>query len=77
MAHRSLKVVYVIWFFCGLFGGHRFYLRHNALGLLYLFTLGVLGIGWLVDLFLLPRLTADFNALYIDDYYGIESPLVT
>jgi TM2 domain-containing membrane protein YozV len=38
-------------FFLGLFGGHRFYLGNIQLGILYLFTFGLLGIGALIDLF--------------------------
>ncbi len=34
----------------GVFGFHRFYLQHYALGFLFLFTLGFWGIGWLIDM---------------------------
>ncbi len=36
--------------FLGAFGGHKFYEGKTGLGVLYLFTGGLLGIGMLVDL---------------------------
>jgi TM2 domain-containing membrane protein YozV/uncharacterized protein YccT (UPF0319 family) len=39
----------VLWFFLGLLGIHRFYLGHIGMGVLYLITGGLCGIGWLVD----------------------------
>ena len=40
-------------------GGHRFYFGHIGLGLLYLFTAGLFGIGWFVDLFLIGDLVRE------------------
>lgn len=37
-------------FFLGLLGGHKFYEGKTGLGVLYLFTGGLFGIGWLVDI---------------------------
>lgn len=48
----TVKQAYVIWFFFGIHGLHRFYVGYNRIGLLYFFTFGVLGLGWLVDMFL-------------------------
>lgn len=45
------------WFLClffGYLGVHKFYIGDKASGLLYLCTFGLLGIGWLVDLFTIP-----------------------
>ena len=42
-------VRFILCFFFGIFGAHYFYDRRPGLGLLYLFTWGLLGIGWLVD----------------------------
>ena len=47
------SVGYVLWLF-GFTGAHRFYYGKPVSGTLYFFTLGLLGIGWLVDLFLIP-----------------------
>jgi hypothetical protein len=48
-------VAYLIWFFLGIFGGHRFYFGHYGLGVLYFFTGGFFLIGWIIDLFLIPE----------------------
>ncbi|WP_319524091.1 TM2 domain-containing protein [uncultured Desulfosarcina sp.] len=48
-------VGYILWIF-GFTGSHRFYFGKPISGTIYFFTLGLLGIGWLVDLFLIPGL---------------------
>lgn len=50
---KSQIVALVLCFFLGLLGIHRFYLGYTGLGVLYLLTLGIFGIGWLIDLILL------------------------
>jgi len=55
---HSLLVGYVLWLF-GFLGAHRFYFGRPISGTIYLFTFGLLGIGWLVDLFLMPSLERD------------------
>lgn len=52
---HSLVVGYVLWIF-GFTGAHRFYFGKPISGTIYLLTLGLLGIGWLIDLFLMPGL---------------------
>ena len=51
---------YLLWLF-GFTGSHRFYYGRPVSGTIYFFTLGLLFIGWLVDLFLIPGMdqTAD------------------
>ena len=44
---------YILWMF-GFLGAHRFYYGKPVSGTIYFFTLGLLGIGWLIDLFLIP-----------------------
>jgi TM2 domain-containing membrane protein YozV len=51
-----LKTVgYVLWIF-GFTGSHRFYYGRPISGTIWFFTLGLLGIGWLIDLFLIPSM---------------------
>jgi len=50
--HRK-KIGYILWIF-GFTGSHRFYYGKPLIGTIYFFTFGLLGIGWLVDLFLIP-----------------------
>lgn len=52
--HRK-SVGYLLWIF-GFTGAHRFYYGKPLTGTLWFFTLGLLGIGWLIDLFLIPGL---------------------
>lgn len=46
-------LLWTIWFFFGLVGGHRFFLGNIGIGLLQLFTGGGLGIWWILDAFVL------------------------
>ncbi len=57
---HNLVVGYVLWIF-GFMGSHRFYYGKPVTGTLWFFTLGLLLIGWIVDLFLIPAMekTAD------------------
>ena len=50
---HSKVVGYVLWIF-GFMGAHRFYFGKPVSGTIYFFTLGLLLIGWIVDLFLIP-----------------------
>jgi TM2 domain-containing membrane protein YozV len=46
---RSFLVTALLWFFFGILGVHRFYLGHYGMGILYLLTAGLCGIGWIID----------------------------
>ena len=60
---HSLLVGYLLWIFWFL-GAHRFYFGRPVSGTVYLFTFGLLGIGWLVDLFLMPSLERQADSSY-------------
>jgi len=55
---RSTPVAYLLWCLCliGICGAHRIYSGKVVSGLIWLFTFGLLGIGQLVDLFLIPNM---------------------
>jgi TM2 domain-containing membrane protein YozV len=50
---HSRTIGYLLWIF-GFTGAHRFYFGKPVSGTLWFFTGGLLGIGWLIDLFLIP-----------------------
>ena len=50
--HRK-TIGYILWIF-GFTGSHRFYYGKPLIGTIYFFTFGLLGIGWIIDLFLIP-----------------------
>jgi TM2 domain-containing membrane protein YozV len=52
---HSKTVGYILWIF-GFLGAHRFYYGKPVTGTIYFFTLGLLLIGWIVDLFLIPSM---------------------
>lgn len=52
---HSKTVGYVLWLF-GFTGAHRFYYGKPVTGTIWFFTLGLLGVGWLIDLFLIPSM---------------------
>jgi len=60
---HSLLIGYVLWLF-GFLGAHRFYYGRKVSGLIYLFSGGIFGIGWLIDLFLMPSLDRRADAHY-------------
>ena len=52
--HTHSKLVgYILWIF-GFMGAHRFYYGRPVSGTIYFFTIGLLLVGWIVDLFLIP-----------------------
>ncbi len=50
---HSKVIGYILWIF-GFTGSHRFYFGKPISGVIWLCTLGLFGIGWLIDLFLIP-----------------------
>ena len=76
---KSVGAAYLLWFFLGGLGVHRLYLGRTATGLLQLslalfgwlpFLIGwvILGLWWIVDLFLIPRIAADENMALADRF---------
>ena len=52
---HSKAIGYILWLF-GFTGSHRFYYGYPVLGTIYFFTMGLLFIGWIIDLFLIPSM---------------------
>jgi TM2 domain-containing membrane protein YozV len=62
------KVIgYLCWLF-GFTGLHRFYYGKPATGILWLLTGGLLLIGWIVDLFLVPSMDAEAQKMFTRGY---------
>lgn len=60
---HSKTIGYILWIF-GFTGAHRFYFGRPISGTIWFFTLGLLGIGWLVDLFLIPGMERQAGRKY-------------
>ena len=60
---RSVGLTYVFWAMglFGLNGIHRFYCRKPVSGGIWLMSLGLVGIGQMVDLFLIPGMVEEAN----------------
>jgi TM2 domain-containing membrane protein YozV len=65
---HSKAIGYILWIF-GFTGSHRFYYGKPVSGTIYFFTLGLLGIGWLIDLFLIPGMDREADRRYIPGPY--------
>ncbi|MBY4898576.1 TM2 domain-containing protein [Cupriavidus sp. AU9028] len=52
---HSKVIGYLLWIF-GFTGSHRFYYGRPVTGTIWFLTLGLFGIGWLIDLFLIPSM---------------------
>ena len=61
---HSKVVGYGLWL-VGVTGAHRFYYGRPITGTIWFFTLGLLGIGWLIDLFLIPGMNRSADRRYV------------
>jgi TM2 domain-containing membrane protein YozV len=55
---HSKVVGYLLWLI-GFTGAHRFYYGRPVTGVIWFLTFGLLGIGWIVDFFLIPAMDRD------------------
>ena len=65
---HSKAVGYLLWIF-GFTGAHRFYYGKPVTGTIWFLSLGLLGVGWLIDLFLIPSMDRQANARFATGRY--------
>jgi len=65
---HSTGVGYLMWIF-GFIGIHRFYYGKPISGVIWLLTGGLLLIGWIVDLFLIPAMSKEASGKYSSGPY--------
>ncbi|XP_046381545.1 uncharacterized protein LOC124152606 isoform X1 [Haliotis rufescens] len=61
LKRKSVFVTYFLALFLGIVGAHHFYLGRPKFGTLYIFTAGLLGLGYVVDLIRVPWLVDNAN----------------
>ena len=62
------NIAWLLLIFLGLFGVHRMYMGKWITGIIYLFTGGLLGLGWLYDLWTLNGQIDDINYEMAEGY---------
>lgn len=60
---HSIFMGYLLWIF-GFIGAHRFYYGRQISGTIWFFTLGLLFVGWIIDLFLIPSMSREADRRY-------------
>ena len=58
---KGVLATYLLWFFFGFIGLHKFYVRKTGIGVLYIFTGGLFVIGWIIDIFIIPMQVREVN----------------
>lgn len=78
LSTHSKTIGYILWIF-GFTGSHRFYYGRPVTGTIWFLTLGLLGIGWLIDLFLIPGMDRDADRRFAagDTDYSVAWILLT
>lgn len=60
---HSVFMGYLLWIF-GFIGAHRFYYGKQITGVIWFFTVGLLLVGWIIDLFLIPAMSREADYKY-------------
>lgn len=60
---HSKAIGYLLWII-GFTGAHRFYYGRPITGTIWFFTAGLLGVGWLIDVFLIPSMDRKADLRY-------------
>jgi TM2 domain-containing membrane protein YozV len=76
---KSSVIAYIFWAIppLGQLGGPRYYLGKYATAILYTLTGSLLTIGWIVDAFLIPKMTRSVNQKLWEDWFSQQSELWT
>lgn len=53
VSRKSKITALLLCIFFGYLGAHKFYVGKTGMGILYLFTLGIFGFGWLIDIIII------------------------
>ena len=61
---HSKAIGYLLWIF-GFTGSHRFYYGKPVSGTIWFFTLGLLLVGWILDLFLIPSMDRSADRRFV------------
>lgn len=61
---HSVFLGYLLWIF-GFIGAHRFYYGKPITGVIWFFTLGLLFVGWIIDLFLIPSMERNAESRFV------------
>jgi TM2 domain-containing membrane protein YozV len=61
---HSILLGYLLWIF-GFIGAHRFYYGKQVTGVIWFFTFGLLFIGWIIDLFLIPSMDREAGRRFV------------
>lgn len=78
MNNKALGVILAIFF--GWCGGYRFYKKQPIVGIIYLFSFGLFGIGWFVDILLAIKdckEPAIYSNTYIQNTQQNNNPIPT
>lgn len=65
---HSKTIGYLLWII-GFTGSHRFYYGKPVTGVIWLLTAGLLGIGWIIDFFLIPSMDREADGKYAKGRY--------
>jgi TM2 domain-containing membrane protein YozV len=75
---HSILLGYLLWIF-GFIGAHRFYYGKQVTGVIWFFTFGLLFVGWIIDLFLIPSMEREAEYRFVPGpiNYGLTWILLT
>ena len=72
---HSIFLGYMMWIF-GIIGLHRFYYGKPISGAIWAATLGLLFIGWIIDLFLIPDMAEEATRRFPGGQYDYNLPWI-